>query len=95
MSGAPARYHVSFYDSASGESLGLLLTENGGAIGRVAQLASPWAAKVGSGDRTLSDLTDLSTYEQTDWSGGRGHTVTGLDGPGRASDHAPIVAEFW
>jgi endonuclease/exonuclease/phosphatase family metal-dependent hydrolase len=29
-----------------------------------------------------------------DWSGGRGHTVRGLDGPGGASDHAPIVAEF-
>ncbi len=28
------------------------------------------------------------------WSGGSGHTVHGLDGPGRASDHAPIVAEF-
>ncbi len=29
------------------------------------------------------------------WTGGRGWTVTGLDGPGRASDHAPIVAELW
>jgi endonuclease/exonuclease/phosphatase family metal-dependent hydrolase len=29
------------------------------------------------------------------WSAGRGETVTGLDGPGRASDHAPLVAEFW
>lgn len=29
------------------------------------------------------------------WSGGRGATVAGLDGPGRASDHAPIVSEFW
>jgi hypothetical protein len=29
------------------------------------------------------------------WGGGRGETVTGLDGPGRASDHAPLVAEFW
>ena len=26
---------------------------------------------------------------------GRGFTVTGLDGPGRASDHAPIVCELW
>ncbi len=25
---------------------------------------------------------------------GRGHTVTGLDGPGLASDHAPVVAEL-
>ena len=29
------------------------------------------------------------------WSGGRGSTVTGLCGPGKASDHAPIVGEFW
>lgn len=28
------------------------------------------------------------------WSSGRGHTVRGLDGPGKASDHAPIVAEL-
>jgi len=28
------------------------------------------------------------------WRGGSGLTVPGLDGPGRASDHAPIVAEF-
>ena len=28
------------------------------------------------------------------WSGGTGYTVTGLDGPGRASDHAPIVADL-
>ncbi|MBI5169154.1 MAG: endonuclease/exonuclease/phosphatase family protein [Candidatus Eisenbacteria bacterium] len=28
------------------------------------------------------------------WRSGRGHTVRGLDGPGKASDHAPIVAEL-
>ncbi len=28
------------------------------------------------------------------WRGGSGRTVHGLDGPGRASDHAPIVAEL-
>ena len=28
------------------------------------------------------------------WRDGAGFTVPGLDGPGRASDHAPIVAEF-
>ncbi len=28
------------------------------------------------------------------WKGGTGRTVHGLDGPGRASDHAPIVAEM-
>ena len=30
-------------------------------------------------------------YSQPDGNGG---TVAGLDGPGKASDHAPIVAEF-
>ncbi len=29
------------------------------------------------------------------WRGGSGHTVRSLDGPGRASDHAPIVAELY
>jgi endonuclease/exonuclease/phosphatase family metal-dependent hydrolase len=29
------------------------------------------------------------------WSGGRGLTISGLSGPGRASDHAPIVGELW
>lgn len=29
------------------------------------------------------------------WSGGSGATVHGLHGPGLASDHAPITAEFW
>jgi endonuclease/exonuclease/phosphatase family metal-dependent hydrolase len=29
------------------------------------------------------------------WRGGAGHTVHGLDGRGRASDHAPIVAELY
>ena len=29
------------------------------------------------------------------WSAGGGATVRGLDGPGLASDHAPITAEFW
>lgn len=28
------------------------------------------------------------------WSSGTGNTVTGLDGPGRASDHAPITAQL-
>ena len=28
------------------------------------------------------------------WSGGSGRTVAGLDGPGRPSDHAPIIAEL-
>jgi endonuclease/exonuclease/phosphatase family metal-dependent hydrolase len=29
------------------------------------------------------------------WRGGSGWTVRGLDGPGRASDHAPLVGDFW
>ena len=37
----------------------------------------------------------LDWFAGRGWSAGRGSTVTGLDGPGRASDHAPIVAEFW
>jgi endonuclease/exonuclease/phosphatase family metal-dependent hydrolase len=36
----------------------------------------------------------LDWFAGRGWSGGRGLTVPGLDGPGRASDHAPIVAEF-
>lgn len=37
----------------------------------------------------------LDWFAGRGWSGGRGETVRGLDGPGRASDHAPLVAEFW
>jgi len=36
----------------------------------------------------------LDWFAARGWKGGRGHTVHGLDGPGKASDHAPIVAEF-
>ena len=36
----------------------------------------------------------LDWFAGRGWNGGSGHTVLGLDGPGRASDHAPIVAEF-
>jgi len=36
----------------------------------------------------------LDWFAGRGWHEGRGETVTGLDGPGRASDHAPIVAEF-
>lgn len=37
----------------------------------------------------------LDWFAGRGWQGGRGATVAGLSGPGRASDHAPIVAEFW
>lgn len=36
----------------------------------------------------------LDWFAGRGWRGGRGFTVHGLDGRGRASDHAPIVAEF-
>jgi len=36
----------------------------------------------------------LDWFAGRGWKGGRGHTVQGLDGPGKASDHAPIVAWF-
>ena len=37
----------------------------------------------------------LDWFAARGWKGGRGFTVQGLDGHGRASDHAPIVAELW
>jgi len=67
-----SKYHVVFEDPNSAEALGLVLRENAGAAGRVARLANPYAAKIGGGDRTLSDLTDLSAYGQSDWRAGRG-----------------------
>lgn len=36
----------------------------------------------------------LDWFSGRGWRGGRGETISGLDGPGGASDHAPIVAEF-
>ena len=36
----------------------------------------------------------LDWFAGRGWRDGRGFTVAGLDGPGLASDHAPIVAEF-
>jgi endonuclease/exonuclease/phosphatase family metal-dependent hydrolase len=37
----------------------------------------------------------LDWFAARGFEGGRGYTVQGLDGPGRASDHAPIVCELW
>ncbi|HET7225793.1 MAG TPA: endonuclease/exonuclease/phosphatase family protein [Candidatus Eisenbacteria bacterium] len=37
----------------------------------------------------------LDWFAGRGWHAARGETVQGLDGPGRASDHAPIVAEVW
>src|SRR5689334_18642320 len=36
----------------------------------------------------------LDWFAGRGWSSGSGRTVLGLNGPGRASDHAPLVAEF-
>lgn len=36
----------------------------------------------------------LDWFAGRGWKGGRGITVPGLDGPGKASDHAPLVAWF-
>ena len=36
----------------------------------------------------------LDWFAGRGWKGGHGITVHGLDGPGRCSDHAPLVAEF-
>lgn len=36
----------------------------------------------------------LDWFAGRGWKGGRGRTVHGVDGRGKASDHAPIVAEF-
>ena len=37
----------------------------------------------------------LDWFAARGFNGGRGFTVPGLDGHGRASDHAPIVCELW
>jgi len=56
------------------------------AIGPLVRPMLAWAERRG----TLR----LDWFAGRGWNGGRGHTVLGLDGPGKASDHAPIVAEF-
>jgi endonuclease/exonuclease/phosphatase family metal-dependent hydrolase len=58
-----------------------------GPLAPLARRALAWAERRG----TLR----LDWFAGRGWRGGRGHTVPGLAGPGRASDHAPIVAEFW
>ena len=37
----------------------------------------------------------LDWFAERGFSGGRGYTVPGFNGHGRASDHAPIVCELW
>ncbi len=59
-----------------------------------------WLRMLGSLTRPLLGWAErrgrlrLDWFTGRGWRDGRGLTVAGLDGPGRASDHAPIVAEF-
>jgi endonuclease/exonuclease/phosphatase family metal-dependent hydrolase len=57
-----------------------------GFLHRAAAPAVAWA--IGRGQLRLD------WFAGRGWKGGRGKTVSGLDGPGKASDHAPLVAEF-
>jgi endonuclease/exonuclease/phosphatase family metal-dependent hydrolase len=61
----------------------------------LARLASPmvrWATRRGA--LRLDWLVGRGWRNASDPPGAHGRTVQGLDGPGRASDHAPIWAEF-
>jgi len=66
-----SRYHVRFKDGASGEVLGLMLTESP-QLGFSRRLINPYAAKMGQGATEDSDLTEWSVVSQRDWRGGRG-----------------------
>jgi endonuclease/exonuclease/phosphatase family metal-dependent hydrolase len=57
-------------------------------------LAWPWARPLLARAERRAHLR-LDWLAGRGWSGGSGATVQGLHGPGRASDHAPVVAEFW
>jgi hypothetical protein len=57
-----------------------------GLLGPLARPLLGWAERRGR--------LRLDWFAGRGWKGGRGRTVPGLDGPGRAADHAPIVAEF-
>ena len=65
------RYHIRFADSASGEELGLMLTESP-QLGFNRRLVNPYAAKAGQGATEDTDLTEWSVVSQRDWRGGRG-----------------------
>jgi hypothetical protein len=54
---------------------------------------------VAAGERVLAwaerrAALRLDWFAGRGWAGGHGITVQGVSGPGKASDHAPIVAEF-
>jgi endonuclease/exonuclease/phosphatase family metal-dependent hydrolase len=57
-------------------------------------LASPPARPFLSWAERRAQLK-LDWFAGRGWHAGRGATVSGLDGPGLASDHTPLVAEFW
>jgi endonuclease/exonuclease/phosphatase family metal-dependent hydrolase len=57
-----------------------------GALRSAARRVLDWAERRGR--------LRLDWFAGRGWRGGGGRTVRGLDGPGRASDHAPITAEF-
>lgn len=56
------------------------------AMGGVGRAIMRWAERRGA--------LRLDWFAGRGWRGGRGWTVHGYDGAGRASDHAPIAAEF-
>ena len=60
----------------------------------VGTLASPLARPVMAWAERRAHLR-LDWFAGRGWRGGSGATVCGLDGPGRASDHAPLIADFW
>ena len=65
-------------------------------LGEVRSIPAPLRA----GARRVLDWAErrgrlrLDWFAGRGWSGGSGVTVQGLDGPGHASDHAPLAAEF-
>ena len=65
-------------------------------LDEVRSLPRPWARALPTllGWAERRARLRLDWFAGRGWRGGRGFTVSGLDGPGQASDHAPIVAEF-
>jgi len=65
---------------------------------RVPEASAPLAAPL---VRPILAWAERRAHLRLDWLAGRGWrgatgaTIRGLDGPGRASDHAPVTAEFW
>lgn len=74
------RYNVELRDSATGEVLGLILTDPGDVLGYRRALSNPYAAKAASGDTAYHDLTDWSMAVFADWTAGRGYEEEGVAG---------------